>query len=259
MEWRQRRFAMFSNRRRKNVCAILLACSLIAVPVNAMALSQDERYLANSVTGPIGEEGVSGQQLTASSTRTGLVPIERSLWESLLLEFAIERDPEMYKLMRKETNVKTYALWNVAILNGFSAGQSIPFLAAPNATLFARQVLGVVTSGLALMGTGIQAWLTRNYRRQEKRSIENLRTKIHDVVERLRSGENPEIVRLELDELVGAQASQEFIRIWQAAYPPGTPPDVVPPETLPKETRPEDKREQSYPTEESSGSIESPL
>ena len=184
-----------------------------------MNFDRDEKYLAIGVTGPIGEEGASGQLLTTPPLAKGIVAGENSLWEGLLLNFAIERDPRLARLLRKEARLRGFALGSVATLNGFGAGQSIPFLVASNGTLFARQVLGVITSGLAFTGLGIQIWLSKKYRREEKQELARVKQEIRNIVNRLRMGDNPELVRLELDELVGAQAGKEFISLWLTVHP----------------------------------------
>jgi hypothetical protein len=206
---------------RKNLC-LWLASAIAVLPAEAFSIEpdRDEHMLASSVTGPIGEEGTAGQLLKTATPTPGLIPGENSIWEGLLLDFAIQRDPKMSKLLRKQFGLKTFTVSNVAVLNGLGAGQSIPFLVAPNQTLFARQILGVITTGVSFAGLGVQTWLNRKYRREAERCLDSLKGRIRHVIHRLCQGENPELVRLELDEMVGPQAGREFISLWTTVYQP---------------------------------------
>jgi hypothetical protein len=204
------------------VCLWLLGATL-ALSAHAATYPTDEKYLAVSVTGPIGEEATSAKQFLTTTRPSGITPNECSLWEDLLLNFAVQQDPKLVRLSRKQAKLQKFALANVVTLNGFGAGQSIPFLVAPVQTLFARQLLGVITSGVSFTGLGIQTWFNHKYQKEQLRYITSLKERVHHAVNRLRQGENPELVRMELDELVGPRAGKEFISLWLAAHPPSEP------------------------------------
>jgi hypothetical protein len=193
--------------------------ALPAYAATPVVLSADEQYLAVSVTGPIGEEGITAKQFLITTNQPGAIPSECSLWEDLLLNFAVQQDPKLARLSRKQAKLQRFALGNVIALNGLGAGQSIPFLAAPVQTLFARQLLGVITTGVSFTGIGVQTWFNRKYQKEQQQYLATLKQRVRHVVDRLRQGENPELVRMELDDLVGPLAGKEFTSLWVAAHP----------------------------------------
>ncbi|HEY9745840.1 MAG TPA: hypothetical protein V6C99_06440 [Oculatellaceae cyanobacterium] len=186
------------------------------------SISAEDRYLATSgghgVTGPnVGEQPAATQLLTTTTPPAQKTLPENTLWESLLLNLAIQRHPQLQKL-RQEKPIKTFTMTNVAIMNGLGAGQSIPFLAAAEQTLLARQILSVVSSGVAISGTIIQTVLRRWSSKKEGQYMRQLEWEVRVVLARLKAGENPELVRLQLDSLVGVEASQEFTRLWKSVH-----------------------------------------
>lgn len=199
---------------------------------------------ANSTTGPSGGQTATTQLLTTTSTPNPSLAhgLEKSMWEELLITFAIRRDPELSKVIRLQQNVNTYVYMNVLALGGVNAGQSIPFLAAPNQTLMARRVLGVIGSSMTLVGTGIQGWMSHRLNQRSEKRIYELKRRVHAVVNRLRRGDEPELVRLDLDQLCGPEAAEEFLELWRAVYimpeaEPGSgiilPPRRIPPVSMP--------------------------
>ena len=145
--------------------------------------------------------------------------VQDSLWETMLLNFAIQRDPLLIALSRKQENLNKALFANAFAIGGLSMGQSIEFFVAPAGLTLPRQIMSMTSSSLVLASLSIQGLLEHRYTKQTKKRINYLTEKVHCILNRLRQGEIPEVVRIELDELVGEHAGKEFIAMWESVYP----------------------------------------
>lgn len=184
--------------------------------------------IASSVSGASYSQAPLGQLMSAPVPAKRVSIAEDSLWAGLLLNFAIQRDPELAKLAQKQNTLNRFVYGNVMALGALNAGQSIPFLVAPNQTLGSRRIMGVIGSGMLLFGTGLQGFLEARYSKRTTQRVNLLKVQIHSVIERLSQGESPDQLRSQLQELIGPLATEEFFAIWQTTHPPQPPPLAMP-------------------------------
>ncbi len=163
-----------------------------------------------------------------------------SLYGTMLLTMAYQRDEELQKLVRCSGRVNAMTMVGVAGISGLALGQSIysyrnvepqTIDVTPahhpgghdhvhmSAESKVPSTLGIIGSGVTLAALGVQAIFNKVYAKKiEKRQAE-LQAQVENILSRLEAGnENYQGAQQDLSLLVGERASREFLALWKAVY-----------------------------------------
>lgn len=199
--------------------------------------------------GAAGATALPGTTATTSSlaslhTGTSKVVASNSLWGTLLLQMAIQRDHEIQRLNKKLGRVGKLTLWSVAGISGLGLAQSVSayneikprsyditeahhegghdhvHIEEANKT---PATLGIIGSSATIATLGVSAVMNHRYSKKMTTRQEELKAEVERIIHHLKSGGPPEAIEADLISLVGEEASQEFLELWGVTHPKPSP------------------------------------
>lgn len=235
--------------------SLTLCCFVLSIPgptvmaqvasssqVETITLEPSETLIANHGTeGTSGASGLSGASaapvITAVKGHATKSVVSTSLWGNMLLSMAYQMDPELQRIIQKLGRVNAATLLSITGVSGLGLAQSIYALnqvksqhidveedGAHEAVHIPADskvpaTLGIIGSGVTLATLGLNAVMNKHYSRKLTQQQLAIKERVEHALTHLKSSENPEHTRQELVSLVGEEATDEFLSLWQATHP----------------------------------------
>jgi hypothetical protein len=159
------------------------------------------------------------QLLTTGVSATG-ASLTKSLWGNMILSMAIQQDTEIQQVSKKLGKISGYVFANVGLTSVLSLAQSIDGIVTlqEDPHPYHPPVLGLIASGLSVLGVTTQAAMTHHYKKQLLARQDALADEVSHILGHLKSDGVSDHVTAELTSLIGDEATQEFIQLWTSAH-----------------------------------------
>jgi hypothetical protein len=225
--------------------AVLAAQTVNNPAPETIILTPDERLLANhggeaATGGAAVIGGASGAPLLGTvKSRQVQAGYSDSLWGSMLLNMAVQRDEELQKFAKRLGLVNTMTLLSIAGVSGLGLAQSIyAYRQIQPETVNVTEAhhagghdhvhmplnskvpsaIGIIGSGVTLATLGTRAVMDGYITRRIARRQVQLRESIDHILSHLELEGITSHGRQELAGLVGERAAGEFLLLWRAVH-----------------------------------------
>lgn len=223
---------------------LTLACLVFSVfsPVALCKPLDSETLLASH-----GGEGGGASVISGTSAAPVVATVQgqavksvmsTSLWGNMLLSMAYPMDPELQRLVSKMGRVNALTLLSITGVSGLGLAQSVYALnqnkpqhldveehggdhgtVTVPADSRVPATLGIVGSGVTLATLGLNAVLSKHYSRKLTQRQLIIKEKVDRILIQLKAQETNAQTRQDLVTLVGEEATDEFLQLWQATHP----------------------------------------
>jgi hypothetical protein len=175
----------------------------------------DNRLLAHH------ESAISATPLLTAGATSIVSAVSKSLWGNMILSMAIQQDHQVQRIAKKLGRMSGVIFTSVGMISALGVAQGIDSLVTlqQDPHPYHPPILGLVGSGLTLMSVAGQAAMTHHYKKQLVVRQGELAHQVSYVLERLNTEGSTEAVKVDLQGLIGEQASGEFLGLWRAVHP----------------------------------------
>ncbi|MEB3245545.1 MAG: hypothetical protein VKJ06_06135 [Vampirovibrionales bacterium] len=163
--------------------------------------------------------------------------IFNSMWSRTLWSMAVERDAESQRWQKKLGSIRGQTMLGFGAVSGLALAQSITSLSMSHpahadvaahddheaieehGVSKAPEIMGVVGSSLSVLTLGVGAVRGRSASKKLTQRLIALKKQSDEVVHQLKYHGQTDSVVMTLNELVGEEAAEEFLALWQAVGP----------------------------------------
>ena len=167
------------------------------------------------------ESAISATPLLTAGATSVVSAVSKSLWGNMILSMAIQQDDQVQRIAKKLGRLSGAIFTSVGMISALGVAQGIDSLVTlqQDPHPYHPPILGLVGSGLTLMSVAGQAAMTHHYKKQLVVRQGELAHQVSHVLERLNTEGSTEAVKVDLQGLIGEQASGEFLGLWRAVHP----------------------------------------
>lgn len=200
----------------KPVLSLLLSLSLLS-PVAMAAQLKATPQIACELEG----NAVSTSVMVTSSHAHSHDTVTKSLWGNLLLNMAYQQDEQLQNWMKILHRVDTFTLSSVTAISGLSLAQSIHGFNTRTVEPHPKSpgVLAIISAGSSVGSLAVRIGMNHHYGKRIAKRQTAIKGQVQGILGQLKDGAPFVNVQPALITLVGEEATQEFLEIWQATHP----------------------------------------